>query len=290
MKIQHEGFLGRKNIHVPESIQGDLSRDPASSQLYLTDIGYYPSIRNHNLIRTDPLDQHILICCIDGEGWCRLEGRRQGIKKNQYFVIPAGKEHAYGNAAGKSWSIYWVHFRGNQGKQLAAQLCDTPCGKGIPLVGRKESLHLFHGIISDLENGISLDACIFANARLWHLLGDIIHHRRFIRDKDKDTIDQAIQFMREHVEETLSLDELADYSNLSVTYFCRLFKTRMKQTPVDYFIRLKIQCASQCLAFTDMAIRDVGQQFGYDDPYYFSRVFKRVMGMSPKSYRKTHQY
>lgn len=290
MKTQREGFQGQKLIRLPESIQKDISKDPASSQLYLTDIGHYPPVHNHQVIRKQPTDQQILIYCIDGEGWCRLDGAKQTIRKNSYFIIPAGQAHAYGNASGKSWSIYWIHFGGLQSKRLTTQLCGDQYGKGIPLINRKERLQLFHGIISDLENGISLDACNFANARLWHLLGDIAYHRRFAKDKDKNTIDQAILFMKERAQESVSLEEIAAYTNLSVTYFCRLFKKRMQQTPIDYFIRLKIQCACQYLDFTDMTVQDVGQQLGYDDPYYFSRTFKRVMGISPLSYRTNHQH
>jgi len=91
--------------------------------------------------------------------------------------------------------------------------------------------------------------------------------------------------MREKVDENLCLDELAAHVGLEKAYFCRLFKRRTNQTPIDCFIRLKIQRASDYLNFTDMRIQDVAAQVGYDDPYYFSRVFKRFTGMSPRLYR-----
>ena len=96
--------------------------------------------------------------------------------------------------------------------------------------------------------------------------------------------------MRERTEEMVSLEEIAAYANLSSTYFVRLFKKQMHQTPIDYFIRLKIQRACQYLDFTDMTVQDVSQHLGYDDTYYFSRVFKRIMGISPSGYRANHQH
>lgn len=290
MKTQREGFLQQRLIRLPGGIQEGFSKDPMSSQLYLTDIGHFPPVDIHRVVRKHPLDQQILICCIEGEGWCWLEGKKRTIKKDSYFVIPAGQAHAYGNTPGKSWTIYWIHFKGNQSKSMAEQLCDGRYGQSIPLIARRERLRLFHEIILDLENGVSPASCSLANARLWHLLGDMVYHHRFAADKGKSVVDQAILFMRERVEEAVSLEEIAAYVNLSATYFVRLFKKQMHQTPVDYFIRLKIQRACQYLDFTDMAVKDIAQQLGYKDSYYFSRVFKRIMGLSPLSYRTSHQH
>jgi AraC-like DNA-binding protein len=54
---------------------------------------------------------------------------------------------------------------------------------------------------------------------------------------------------------------------------------------MDYFIHLKIQNACKLLYLTDMTVREVSFELGYDDPYYFSRLFKKVMGISPMQYR-----
>ena len=189
MKTQREGFKGQRLIRLPGGIQEGLSKDPISSQLYLTDVDHFPPVDIHRVVRKHPLDQQILIYCTDGEGWCRLEGKKRIIKKDSYFIIPAGQAHAYGNAPGKSWTIYWIHFRGNQSKRMAEQLCDGRYGQGIPLIARQECLRLFHEIILDLENGISPPSCSLANARLWHLLGDMVYHHRFARNKDKDRVD-----------------------------------------------------------------------------------------------------
>ncbi len=107
---------------------------------------------------------------------------------------------------------------------------------------------------------------------------------------EENVIERAIELMKTRLEETLSLGELSRELGLSSGYFCRLFKQRMDQAPIDYFIRLKIQKACQYLDFTDIAVQEVAGTLGYEDPYYFSRVFKRVMGVSPLQYRKGSQH
>lgn len=290
MKIQKEGFGGQKLIRLPKHIRETLAEDPITGQLFLTDIGLYPPVNNHRVVRNEPLQQQILIYCTDGEGWCKFDGKIHTVKKNSYFIVPAGSPHAYGNTEGKHWAIYWIHFNGIQSSRYSEQLCDRRFGEGIPLIPRRELFQLFHETIVDLENGLTPESCANASARLWHLLGEISYHRRFASDKDKNTIDKAIMFLKEKVEEDVSLEEVAAHLHLSTTYFCRLFKKRIGQSPINYFILLKIQRSCQYLNFTSMTIHDVAFQLGYEDPYYFSRVFKRVMGMSPKNYRNKHAY
>lgn len=290
MKTQKEGFAGQKMIRFSKHIRETLAEDPITGQLFLTDIGFYPLVDNHRVVRKEPLQEQILIYCTDGEGWCKFGGKIHTIKKNHYFIIPAGSPHAYGNTAGKQWAIYWIHFNGIQSSRYSERLCDRRFGEAIPLIPRRELFYLFHEIIVDLENGITPESCAYASARLWHQLGEIFYHRCFASDKDKNTIDKAIMFLKEKVEENLSLEEVSAHLHMSTTYFSRLFKKRIGQSPINYFILLKIQRGCQYLDFTSMTIRDVAFQIGYEDPYYFSRVFKRVMGMSPKNYRSEHMH
>lgn len=256
----------------------------------MTDIGFYPHVDKHRVDRAAPLDQQVVIYCVDGEGWCLFEGNRQWVKRHSFVVLPAGRAHAYGNREGRSWEIYWTHFKGEQAALFAERLCGGKYGVGIPLAPRRELLQLFQQTISDLELEASREAYSFANARLWHLLGDMVYRRRFDIGGEGNAIERSLEIMKSKVEETLSLAELTEELGLSTTYFCRLFKQRMEQAPIDYFIRLKIQRACQYLDFTDIAVHEVAAAMGYDDPYYFSRVFKRIMGVSPLQYRKGNQH
>lgn len=57
-------------------------------------------------------------------------------------------------------------------------------------------------------------------------------------------------------------------------------------SPLDYFIRMKIQYACQLLSQSNLKIKEAGEKTGYDDPYYFSRLFKKVTGKSPAQYKE----
>jgi YesN/AraC family two-component response regulator len=102
----------------------------------------------------------------------------------------------------------------------------------------------------------------------------------------KDITDTAIDFLRAHIHKEVTLEEIALSVNISTSHFSYLFKNKTGFSPIEYFNHLKVQEACQYLLFTNMRIREIGFELGILDPYYFSRMFKKVMGMSPQEYRK----
>jgi AraC-like DNA-binding protein len=55
---------------------------------------------------------------------------------------------------------------------------------------------------------------------------------------------------------------------------------------VEYFQRIKVQAAARDVIFSDASIQDIAAIYGIEDPYYFSRLFKKIMGVPPREYRK----
>jgi transcriptional regulator GlxA family with amidase domain len=105
-----------------------------------------------------------------------------------------------------------------------------------------------------------------------------------INDSSKrDLIDD--NHMQQHVHKDLSLQDLCNYAHYSPSRFSNLFRQKTGYAPIDYFLQLKMQKASQLLDFTNRSIKDIASTFGFDDPYYFSRRFSKAIGMSPRKYR-----
>jgi transcriptional regulator GlxA family with amidase domain len=101
-----------------------------------------------------------------------------------------------------------------------------------------------------------------------------------------DRLDQTLNIMQSNIAAQIHLDDLAEFCRLSTSHYVRLFKARNGQTPINYFLHLKIQRACDLLETTRSDIREVALLLGYTDPYYFSRIFKRFMGVSPHHYRQ----
>ena len=84
----------------------------------------------------------------------------------------------------------------------------------------------------------------------------------------------------------INVEEIAQSVNLSVSHFTSLFKKKTGFSPIEYCNHLKIQRACQYLFFTDLRVKEISFKLGINDPYYFSRLFTKVMGVSPNEYRE----
>ncbi|WP_442591494.1 helix-turn-helix domain-containing protein [Pedobacter sp. AW31-3R] len=79
---------------------------------------------------------------------------------------------------------------------------------------------------------------------------------------------------------------IAENVNSSSSHFSALFKKRTGFPPIEYFNHLKIQKACQYLQFTQLRIKEIAFKIAINDQYYFSRLFTKVMGLSPSEYRE----
>lgn len=281
-------FREEKTIVLPKGILKELEDNELTNSLLVTDIGFYSNAKHHYRERKQGSPQNILIYCIDGEGWLETDGKRQILKKNQYVIISAKTPHKYGSNNQNPWSIYWIHFTGEK----AHLFVNHPNQKiEIDLASNsrfRDRILLFEEIYNNLEMGYSKDNLEYANICLWHMLGSfryLSQFRKIIELNPHDKIAKSIRFMRTNMNKKLNLEDLANHCGLSVSQFCLLFKRKTSRTPLDYLTHLKIQHASQLLDFSDLRIGEIANQTGYSDPFYFSRVFSKIMGKSPKKYR-----
>ena len=98
-------------------------------------------------------------------------------------------------------------------------------------------------------------------------------------------IEKSIAYMVRHVGEPLQASTLAAEVNISPSHFYTLFKRYVGSSPMDYFIRLRLRCACHLLENTEMSVKAIAYTLGYDDPFYFSRIFKSFNQLAPSHYR-----
>ena len=109
---------------------------------------------------------------------------------------------------------------------------------------------------------------------------------RRCRTAKSQYLNRVITYMRDHLQENLTLTRIAREAGLSESYLNAVFKECVKCAPRDYYINMKMEQACYLLCNTDMHIYQVAQYLGYDNQYYFSRAFKKVLGVPPKKYKE----
>jgi transcriptional regulator GlxA family with amidase domain len=99
-------------------------------------------------------------------------------------------------------------------------------------------------------------------------------------------IARSIAYMREHLDEPVQISTLAAQASVSPSHYFALFKRQTGTAPIDFFIRLRMNHARALLDSTCSSVKEIAAMMGYDDPFYFSRVFKSVHRVAPAEYRK----
>jgi AraC-like DNA-binding protein len=281
--------LGRQRIEIPKPVlKSRVLNNLCLKQLHICSLGYYPKAAGHYTYRKKGLQENFLFYCVDGNGWYKIEDKQYQVGPNEFFILPQNKEHAYGSSKENPWSIYWIHFGGEILPELNATQAVQNHFKPYHIKSSNDIPICFSKIYKTLELGYSIDNLMFANMCLSHFITLFIYNSKHyvVNLNDKiDCVESAIHFMQERIDHNISLNELSKHYNYSPSRFSSLFKQKTGYAPIDYFIQMKMQKASQQLDFTDKSIKEVALNLGFDDPYYFSRRFSKVTGMSPTKYR-----
>ena len=286
-----DGFAGSRMIVLPKPVCDALARDPFTSRLYLTDIGYFPHARHHYRHRPEGTDGWILLYCTDGAGWIDYRDDRFTLASGQAFIIPAGAPHAYGADDDHPWTLYWVHFKGELAP-FFAEGCDRVCAMADPdhdrITGRTT---LFEELYMAVESGFGDAQLRFACATLYHFLGTFRYLQAGLALQRAapgglGILDRCRVFLEEHIEQHISLQDLCRFSGLSAARCAALFKQQTGMTPMAFLQELRVQAAMRYFELTDMHVNQVCQKVGIEDPYYFSRLFRKRTGLSPSAWRR----
>lgn len=286
------GFPGQRLVvvHPPQIVRA--SRQALLRPFYPTDIGIFPRASGHERRRPAGSSQTIFIHCLEGAGWCELEGERHEIRAHDLLVIPARRAHAYGASAGDPWSIEWFHAAGDGVPEILRRLGVADLSPVLSLRPGAWQSPLFEEALASLEAGFTDFHLLHAALTLGYLLARVVVRHKEIfggRPALGERLDNAAAFVRENHALSLSVGEMASRAGLSRSRFAVLFSAHTGCPPMDYLIRARMERACQLLDRTDLAVKEIAGLVGYSDPYYFSRAFKKVVACSPKNYRGTHK-
>ena len=280
-----------------------------SSLLHLQEVGSLTAIRPHTSKR-EKLQSYLCFMVEDGEGELVYEGKKYELRSGDVVFIDCRKayshstsnihetcdDHSTDNAHSvaekygrKLWSLRWCHFYGPSMPAIYAKYCERG---GMPVI-READVSQYATILTDIYKLASSSDYIRdmrINGKLTDLLTLLMesswHREVHTNAPKKMDISLVKSFLDEHYKEKRSLESVAGHFFIDKHYLARLFKEQYGVTLVTYLQQVRITHAKRMLRFTDKSIEEIGLECGIGELNYFSRVFKKLEGVSPSEFRR----
>ena len=290
---KRDGFAGELLISIPQNVlAGAIQKGQIlPHQLYVSHIGYFPKALYHYCQRPQGCVDNILFYCVQGKGYYTLDGHTFTLNPNQDVIVPAtDKPLVYWSDTEDPWSIYWVHFTSDalQAFNRAYHIVPEQGPQYIP--HNEKGIRIWEEMYENLSRGYSPENLMNTNLCLYHLIATFVFSQQQNQNSsspEKAIIRETIDYMKNNLDKTIRIEDFADLNKYSVSHFSKLFRLTTGMSPIEYFIHLKMQKACQLLYTEDSRVKQIAALLGYDDPYYFSRLFKKYMNTSPETYRKS---
>ena len=199
-------------------------------------------------------------------------------------IFGAKYPYRYSHTSSDSVVYLWVHFTGSYAEPLLAELgfFNTPFIKKLSSDNLMESRFrsLFErferkSVFERQELSCALERILLEAARC------AIGEKRGERE-----LGASLKYIHDHYNSEIKIPELAKMENLSNSRFVARFTSAIGASPMQYIVELRLRYACDLLENTDMSVKEVASLSGYDDPHFFSKLFKKHIGLSPSEYRK----
>jgi AraC family transcriptional regulator, arabinose operon regulatory protein len=253
-------------------------------------VGAGCDFHQHPVDRPFGYPTHQWIQTYRGCGILTLEGREYRVPENHGFLLFPGESHEYREEEG-GWFVHWITFGGNHANRMLRKLGIDASGvfrisdPSVPEERMREAYRLIDrgAALSGMDGSVLVYRLLFDLYRGIRSRGDRSHGDKALRLKP------AFEHINENLRSTIAVEDLARIIGITPQHFCMLFKDVTGHRPVDYINSLRIKAAKDMLASDrDLPVGEVGRRVGFGNNSYFSTIFRRYEGISPRQYKDLH--
>lgn len=288
--LGRENFPGERIFKLSTKVVESASRQPLTAALLPCRLGYFPHAKGQKVSRPNGDWAFTLLYCLDGVGTLDTSLGKHAIPRGTVALLRPFEFHAYAADQGTPWSYYWIHFNGTVAQQYYDVL--TRGGKHVCMAveSNLRFVENFEKILGIFQEGQAYKNLVQASSAMHQLLGDLfgqICQQSAPPESASARIERTLAMMRKNLSAHVSIHELAASAGMSHAYFTMQFRKHTGQSPRSFFNRQRIARACEYLAATDTKVENVARLVGYEDPFYFCRLFKRIMQRTPTAYRRS---
>lgn len=236
--------------------------------------------------RPEGREDYQLLYIAAGKAWFMFGEEEKEVQAGNMVLYRPNEPQSYCYYQKDKLEVYWIHFTGYD-----VETCLEKCGLGsgfiFPMGISSEYQELFLKIIRELQikRASFGELCCLYFQQLLTLM-----HRRIQEGHGEDSrmpkeIEGAVIYFHENFPRDIKIEEYAKSQHMSTCWFIRSFKRYMGMPPLQYITSLRINRAKELLRDTDYSVTEIGSLVGYENPLYFSRIFRGTAGMSPREWR-----
>lgn len=222
-----------------------------------------------------------------------MEGITYALQRGQIFVTFPGVDVFYYSDPEDPWHYAWVSFNGSK---AALYLEKAGITRENPVrdvyLEPEEFLVIIEKILNHHEITVANE--LTRTALLYQILALLVNSQNQNLERQKKSlpydyspdiyVDNAICYIHTHYAHT-KVSDIASYIGITRSYLTHIFKQKMQISPQEYLLSYRLEQASRLLRTTGKSVQEVAEYVGYENPLTFSKMFKRVYGLSPKNYR-----
>lgn len=279
--FQGQLVTSRRIIYTPS----DFAR---TNLIHLQEIGSLQALRPHTSQREN-LSSYLVFLVLEGSGTLSYQNRSFPLSKGDCVFLDCRKPYSH-RSSDNLWQLKWAHFYGpnlNGIYDKYTQRGGRPCFHAHDPASFENTLDELYSI-ADSSSYIK-DMKIYEKlSSLLTLLMEESWNPDLTRKQHakKQNLQNIKDYIDSHYQEKITLDTLSEQFFINKYYLTRVFKEQFGVPVVSYLIQVRITHAKRLLRFTDHSIERIGQECGIGDANYFTKIFRKVEGVTPGGYRR----
>lgn len=227
-----------------------------------------------------------LVYIATGIGEFETRSERWKVNPGDVMVLAPGDWHRYRPIESTGWEEYWIGFRGEfLSNRILREL--LPMGKSYlkHLGFQDELIFLFNKSFELAKKNSPGYRKILAGIAM-QMAAYVISCEKEVPDSREEQLSkQIIDFIRKHSIEEIDFKRLAGEHHLSYNRFRSIFKNETGDSLQQYLINERLENAKRLMINTNLSLKEISEQTGFDSSFYFSKVFKNKMGYPPRELR-----